>query len=51
MKSMNAFCMTPTIIAMDLSERKILVTRKTLKVLKTRTVRKAWRLPAPPPPP
>ena len=51
MKSMKACDMTPIIIAIDLRDRKIRVTRSTLNVRKTRTVRKACRFPAPPSPP
>ena len=51
MKSMKDLIMTPMIIAIDLRERKIRVTRSTLKVLKTRTVRKACKFPPPLEPP
>ena len=51
MKSMMARCITPIIMAIDWRERKIRVTRSTLNVRKTRTVRKACKLPAPPSPP
>ena len=47
MKSMKERWMTPMTIAIDLRARRIRVTLSTRKVLKTRTVRKACRLPAP----
>ena len=51
MKSMNDLPMTLITKVMDCRPRRSLVTRKTRKVLKTLIVRKAYRLPAPPPPP
>ena len=51
MKSINAIYMTPIIMAIDFKDLKIRVTLRTLNVRKTLTVRKAWRPPAPSPPP
>lgn len=49
-KSMNDFVITLIIVTIDLRERRIRVTLRTLNVRNTRTVRKAYRFPAPPPP-
>ena len=49
MKSIKARWITPIIIAIDLSERRIRVTLRTLNVRNTRTVLKACKFPAPPP--
>ena len=50
-KSMKERCITPITTAIDLRALRMRVTRSTRNVLKTRTVRKAYRLPAPLPPP
>ena len=50
-KSMKERCITPITTAIDLRALRIRVTRNTRNVLKTRTVRKAYKLPAPLPPP